>query len=154
MALVRHRVGIQGARSAIYAAITQAEGLASWWSTTATGECSVRQALDLGFGESITLTFFVCELELDKSILLECPNGPGPWGKSRLCFELEDVSDQVLVTLIHSNEQASDDDFLYFNTKWPLYLLSLRDYIETGTGQPCPNDVPIYYGDNVNSNTN
>ena len=153
MTLVRHRVGIRGSRPTIYAALTKAEGLTSWWSTTAAGECSVGQTLTLGFGESVTLTFVVCELELDKSIVLECPDGPGPWKKSRLSFELKQAEDQVFITLIHSSEQANDDDFLYFNTKWPLYLLSLHDYIETGAGRPCPHDIPIYYGDNVNSNT-
>jgi hypothetical protein len=36
---------------------------------------------------------------------------------------------------------------------WPIYLLSLRDLIETGKGRPSPNDIPIFVGDSVSSNT-
>jgi hypothetical protein len=36
---------------------------------------------------------------------------------------------------------------------WPVYLLSLRDLIETGKGRPSPNDIPIFVGDSVSSNT-
>jgi uncharacterized protein YndB with AHSA1/START domain len=153
MAMVRHRVGIRGSRSAIFAALTQPAGLAGWWSTTATGGAEVGQTIDLGFGGVVALSFVVREMTPDKSIEMVCPEGPGPWKESQLSFALDEDEDQVFITLVHSSDKANDDDFLYFNTKWPLYLLSLRDLIETGKGRPSPNDIPIHVGDNVESNT-
>lgn len=153
MTSVRHRIGIRGTVSAIYDALTQPEGLSGWWSTTASGAQAVGQEIDLGFGGVLTLAFLIREMEPNRSLVLECPDGPGPWNQSRLSFTLEDAGEQVFLTLIHSSDEASDDTFLYFNTKWPLYLLSLRDLIETGKGRPSPHDIPIYYGDNIHSNT-
>jgi hypothetical protein len=80
-------------------------------------------------------------------VLLECSSGPFPWLGSELQFALEVANEQVFVTLSHSNNSAVDDSFLYFSTKWPLYLLSLRDFIEIGDGRPYPNDIKIHYGD-------
>lgn len=51
------------------------------------------------------------------------------------------------MSLTHRNEAASEEDFLYFSTRWTCYLLSLRDFIETGRGGPYPNDVKIHLGD-------
>lgn len=153
MAVVRHRVGIRGTLQAVFGAITEPESLQQWWSTTATGSAEVGQTLKLGFGGVVTLEFTVLKFEPEKRIRLDCPDGPGPWRNSQLEFVLEQADEQVYVTFQHTNEAASDDEFLYFNTKWPLYLLSLRDLIETGAGRPSPKDIPIYFGDNIKSNT-
>ncbi len=78
---------------------------------------------------------------------LTCVSGPGPWQDCTLEFSLRQDADQVWVGLVHENEAASDDDFLYFTTKWTCYLLSLRDLIESGAGRPYPKDVKIHIGD-------
>jgi uncharacterized protein YndB with AHSA1/START domain len=153
MTAVRHRVGIRGSTSEIYRALTEPEGLIGWWSTTASGTPEVDRTLILGFGGAVTLSFVVRGIEPNACLSLGCPDGPGPWNKSRLDFSLGQADGQVFVTLVHSSEIATDDDFLYFNTKWPLYLLSLRDLIEHGKGRPSPNDIPIFHGDSVSSNT-
>lgn len=152
MAIVRHRVGIRGSASEIYRALTEADGLVGWWSTTAAGIVEVGRSLDLGFGGIVTLSFVVREMVPNSALRLECPDGPGAWHGSELHFALEHAEDQVFVSLVHRSDEASDDDFLYFSTKWPLYLLSLRDLIETGKGRPSPNDIPIFWGDSVTSN--
>jgi uncharacterized protein YndB with AHSA1/START domain len=153
MAIVRHRVGIRGSISNVYRALTEPSGLAGWWSTTASGSPEIGRTLDLGFGGILTLTFVVRGIDPDTSLRLDCLDGPGPWKKSRLEFTLEPADGQVFVTLVHSSDLAGDDDFLYFNTKWPLYLLSLRDLIEEGKGRPSPHDIPIFFGDSITSNT-
>jgi hypothetical protein len=124
-----------------------------WWPTTASGSSEVGRSLKLGFAGIVTLSFVVSEVEPNCALRLECPEGPGPWHRSELHFTLESAPEQVFVTLVHSSDEASDDDFLYFSTKWPVYLLSLRDLIETGKGRPSPNDIPIFVGDSVTSNT-
>jgi uncharacterized protein YndB with AHSA1/START domain len=137
----------------VFRAITEPNGLTGWWATTASGTCKVGEKLDLGFGGVITLSFVVREIVPDKLLRLICPHGPGPWANSDLSFQIDADEEQTFVTLVHESEQATDDDFLYFNTKWPIYLLSLRDFVETGTGRPSPKDIPIHVGDTVTSNT-
>ena len=70
-----------------------------------------------------------------------------PWKGSELLFELEQSDEQVFLTLTHENDDASEDEFLYFSTKWPVYLLSLKSLVETGKGRPYPHDIKIHVGD-------
>ena len=147
MAEVRHRVGIRGSVSDIYAALVEPNELNGWWATSASGRPEVGKTLSLKFGDLAILSFLIRDLNRKLSVHLECSSGPFPWLGSELRFTLENADDQVFVMLTHSNEAADDDAFLYFNTKWPLYLLSLRDFIETGSGRPYPSDIKIHYGD-------
>ncbi len=147
MARVRHRVGIVGAISNIYRSVFEPEGLCGWWATTADGMPKIGQVLDLHFTDVVTLSFRIEALDENALVCLHCVSGPEPWRNCVLQFSLKRDTNQVWVELVHENEAASEEDFLYFNTKWPCYLLSLRDLIETGKGRPYPNDVKIHVGD-------
>ncbi|MGB0910312.1 MAG: hypothetical protein ACPGYT_08105 [Nitrospirales bacterium] len=147
MARVRHRVGIVGDLNTIYRSMYESVGLCGWWATTADGTSKVGCVLDLHFLDVVTLSFRIEALEEKSRICLHCVSGPGPWQDCSLKFSFKQDAAQVWVELVHENEAASEDDFLYFNTKWTCYLLSLRDLIEKGKGHPYPNDVKIHLGD-------
>lgn len=146
MAEVRHRVGIRGSLANLFAALPDPNGLAGWWATCASETPEVGKSFELTFGDLVMLSFLVRELKPSSLLTLECTSPPVPWPGSQLRFVLEKTDDQSSLILTHGTEEADDDSFLYFDTKWPLYLLSLRDYIETGNGRPYPDDVEIYYG--------
>lgn len=147
MATVRHQVGVVGDISTIYRAMHEPEGLDGWWSTKTIGKAQVGQVLDLRFADVVTLSFRVDALQENALIRLHCVRGPSPWQGCDLTFSFRQDPEQVWVGLVHENEAASDEEFLYFSTKWTCYLLSLRDLIETGRGRPYPNDVKIHLGD-------
>ena len=147
MARVRHRVGVAGDIDRIYRATHEPAGLTGWWASTADGSPDVGQVLDLHFEALATLSFRIAVLEPTARVRLQCVSGPGPWRDSQLDFTFEQDDKQVWVGLIHENPSAAEDDFVYFSTKWPVYLLSLRDFIETGTGTPYPHETKIHIGD-------
>jgi uncharacterized protein YndB with AHSA1/START domain len=147
MAKVRHQVGIVGDVTTIYRATHEPEGLNGWWANRTDGIPRAGEKLDLHFSDVVTLSFRIERLKENEEIRLTCVSGPGPWQGSSLKFSFRHSGDQVWVTLEHENETASEEDFLYFNTKWTCYLLSLKDLIETGKGRPYPNDVKIHLGD-------
>ncbi len=147
MPRVRHRVGIVGDINTIYRSMHEPVGLCGWWATTTDGTPKVGHVLDLHFADVVTLSFRIDALEENALVRLHCVSGPGPWHNCSLKFSFKQDTDQVWVELIHENEAASEDDFLYFNTKWTCYLLSLRDLIETGKGYPYPKDVKVHFGD-------
>lgn len=147
MARVRHRVGIRGEIEDIHRRLFHPEELSAWWATRASGQAGSGERLDLTFAELATLSFTIGALQAPKTLRLDCVAGPGSWNGSTLLFELQEEQGQVFVTLTHENEAASEDEFLYFSTKWPVYLLSLRDLVETGAGRPYPNDIKIHHGD-------
>ena len=147
MARVHHQVGIVGDMDRIYRATFEPEGLKGWWASTADGTPQVGQILNLHFSNLVTLSFRIDNLKKNELVSLNCVSGPGPWQNSILKFSFRPSKDQVWVDLEHENKTATEDDFLYFNTKWTCYLLSLRDFIETSKGRPYPNDVKIHFSD-------
>jgi hypothetical protein len=147
MAKVKHRMGIAGDIDKIFRAMHEPAGLDGWWATKTDGIAEVGETLALHFADVVTLSFKIVALQENTSIHLHCVSGPGPWQDCDLSFTLKQDADQVWVSLLHENTTASDDDFLYFNTKWPCYLLSLRDLLESGKGRPYPNDTKIHLGD-------
>ena len=147
MARVRHQVGIVGEIREVYRTMLEPDGICRWWATTAAGTPEIGHVLDLHFSDAITLSFRIEELLEHEFISLRCVSGPGPWQACSLKFSFREGDDQVWVGLEHENAAADEEDFLYFNTKWPCYLLSLRDLIETGEGRPYPNEVKIHLGD-------
>ena len=147
MAKVCHQVGVVGAIDDIYRVLHQPAGLTGWWATTADGVPEVGGVLDLHFAGLATLSFRIEDLRENEGVCLRCVSGPGPWQECSLTFSLRQDRDQVWVRLDHENAAASEDDFLYFSTKWPCYLLSLKDLMETGQGRPYPNEAKIHLGD-------
>lgn len=147
MAKVTHRVGIVGDINQIYRAMHEPQGLCGWWAESADGNPVVTGIIHLHFPGVATLSFRLTELIENSLIRLHCVSGPGPWQDCRLEFSFQQDKEGVWVTLRHENESAAEEDFLYFTTKWTVYLLSLRDWIETGTGNPFPRDVKIHFGE-------
>ena len=147
MAIVKHQVGVVGDINTIFRAMHEPEGLDGWWATKTDGKPEIGEVLDLHFSDVVNLSFKIVALHDNSLVCLHCGSGPGPWQDCDLTFSFKQDKDQVWVGLIHENASVSDDDFLYFNTKWPCYLLSLRDLIETGKGRPYPNDTKIHFGD-------
>ena len=147
MARVKHQVGIVGDINTIFRALHEPKGLDRWWATKTDGKPETGEVLDLHFSDVVTLSFKIVTLRADSLIHLHCVSGPGPWQDCDLTFSLKQDKDQVWVGLVHENPTASDDEFLYFTTKWPCYLLSLRDMIESGNGRPYPHDTKIHLGD-------
>ena len=147
MAKVMHRVGVDGPIEKIFEVITTDEGFAGWWATSAKITAEVGGRIELTFDDLTVLKFEYKDIQKNKLVEIQCVGGAGPWQGSKLLFELEQADDQVFVTLTHQNDVSSERDFLYFSTKWPCYLLSLRDFVETGKGRPYPDDVKIHVGD-------
>ncbi|HYQ72054.1 MAG TPA: hypothetical protein VET88_09030 [Gammaproteobacteria bacterium] len=147
MSEVKHRVGIRGAVESIYSCLTTNDGLSGWWATSSSGIAEVGNIIDLAFSDLVVLSFRYEILSANDIVKLKCVSGHVPWQDSILLFELREAADQVFVTLTHQNDSSSEDDFLYFSTKWPVYLLSLKDLIETGKGRPYPQDIKIHLGD-------
>ena len=147
MAKVCHQVGVVGDIEEIYRVLHTPAGIEGWWATTADGIPEAGDVLNLHFAGLAMLSFRIEDLKENQRVGLRCVSGPGPWQACSLTFSLRRDSDQVWVRLDHENDAASEDDFLYFSTNWPCYLLSLKDLIETGRGSPYPNEPKIHLGD-------
>ena len=143
MAEINHRVGIKAKPAAIYQALTTDSGLATWWTSETSGAGAVGSTIEFRFNET-AVQFTVAELIPDKLVRwTHSGDIPDGWVGSEIIFLLQPEADQTFVRFTHGNWQAVSDFLGHCSTKWAVFLLSLKAALETGTGQPFPNDIQI-----------
>lgn len=144
----RHFIGAKTTREALFHAISMPEGLEKWWATTAKGKPEVGEILELYFSGIASLKFQYMEMIPQEKLVLICVDGFKAWQGTVLTHEIEEKDGQVFLTHIHSNIIPEDLEALtYFSTKWTIYLLSLKSFLETGKGTPFPTETKLYHGD-------
>lgn len=140
---INHRVGIKAPVEKLYQALTTNKGLASWWTSDVSGAGDVGAQIAFRFGGGGP-DFRVTELVPNKTVRwLHQGSVPDAWMKTEVLFRLMPEAEQTFVSFTHSNWQARSDFMAHCSTKWAVFLLSLKEAVETGQGKPFPNDIPI-----------
>jgi hypothetical protein len=140
---IKHRVGIVGSPEVVWDALIEPEKLSGWWSSSADGNCEIEGILNLHFAGLTTLIFEITGRDEHRFLHFRNIGGPDSWRGSDLEFQLRPSDGQTFLTLLHSSDRASEEEFQFFVTKWPLFLVSLKAYVEIGKGLPFPNDIKI-----------
>jgi uncharacterized protein YndB with AHSA1/START domain len=143
MAEINHRIGIAAAASEVYKALTTNEGLSAWWTTDTTGAGDVGSIIRFRFNGGGP-DFEVAELQPDKRVhWRHSGDMPGDWMGTEVSFELSNDDNQTFVRFKHSHWKEASDFMAHCSTKWAVFLLSLKEAMETGHGRPFPNDIHI-----------
>ncbi|MRX28101.1 SRPBCC domain-containing protein [Kangiella sp. HZ709] len=143
MATIYHKVGIKSSVENVYHALTTDEGLSGWWSSTTDGAGDIGSIINFRFNE-ILVQFQVLELEHNKKVLWKHhAEMPEAWMPTHVSFELEVTEEQVFVHFKQFDWEEQTPFYAHCNLKWAVFLLSLKDFLEKGQGQPFPNDVQI-----------
>jgi len=143
MAEIKHRVGISGSAQEIYSLLTTDAGLSKWWTTDTRGAGEPGSIIAFRFGDSGP-DFEVVELVTNRKVVWRHHGEmPPAWMGSEISFLLEETEKQTFVNFRHYNWQQSDDFLAHCSTKWAIFMMSIKSCIETGRGQPYPDDVHI-----------
>ena len=143
MAEINHRVGITAAASEVYKALTTDEGLSTWWTTDTTGAGDVGSIICFRFNGGGP-DFEVVELQPGTTVRWRHSGEmPVDWMGTEVSFELSNNGTQTFVRFRHSHWKEASDFIAHCSTKWAVFLLSLKEAIETGNGKPFPNDIHI-----------
>jgi uncharacterized protein YndB with AHSA1/START domain len=148
MVNIIHRIGIRSSSNKVYQAISTLEGLANWWTNEVEGEENIGGKIRFRFrttagelkGEMI---MEVRELNPSKSVRWLCVAGPEEWVGTEISFDLSEQDGQIIILFGHKNWRQAVEFTAHCSTKWAVFLLSLRQYVETGKGSPSPNDLKI-----------
>ncbi len=145
---INHRIGIRGSVENVYNALSTIDGLSGWWTKDTMG--------NLLPGGNIKFSFFtregkelgsmeceVVELIPGKKVHWRFTAGPEEWIGTDVEFNLSQADDYTVVLFSHKNWKELSEFTGHCSTKWAVFLLSLRDMIETGTGRPSPDDIKI-----------
>ena len=142
---ILHEVGIKASPEAVYQALTDTRKLAGWWTSDTRGSgARVGDMLESWFGD-VCHAFEVVALQVGK--LVRWQSGPSEsaaeWAGTAVTFSLSADAKQCWVRFSHSGWCRDDGIFPHSATKWALFMLSLKDLLEKGQGQPAPHDVQV-----------
>jgi uncharacterized protein YndB with AHSA1/START domain len=140
---ILHKIGIQKSSPiGVYHALTTVEGLSGWWTETGGEPDKIGGTINFRFGKG-GMDMTVIEAEPGKRVVWEVAGGHGPWRGTRLTFDLRLQEATTIVLFGHLGWPEPTELFAHSTTKWAVFLLSLKQFLETGRGRPVPNDIPI-----------
>lgn len=143
-----HRVGIQAPPSKVFAALTTLDGLAGWWTHDTAGSTQPGGHIDFRFhnegGDDIGgFVMDVLEQADDRAVRWRVKDGPPEWVGTDIDFQLLHDDGFTIVHFGHRRWREESEFMAHCSTKWATFLLSLRDFVETGRGRPAPHDLKI-----------
>ena len=143
-----HRIGIKSPAAQVYKALSTIEGLANWWTEEVEGDERIGGKIEFTFrskaGEEIgKMVMEVQELNPQKDVRWRCVEGPAEWIGTDITFQLSNRTDQTIIIFGHRNWREAVEFTAHCSMKWAVFLLSLREYVETGKGKPSPHDLKI-----------
>jgi uncharacterized protein YndB with AHSA1/START domain len=148
MVSIIHRIGIKAPLSQVYEAVSSVAGIAGWWTKDTTGDAKLGGMVEVAFrspaGKEVgRMGFEMFELEPDKEVRWRIKSGPEEWIGTDVTFSLAQDGDMTLLIFGHRNWREPIDFMAHCSMKWATFLLSLRQFVETGTGKPAPDDLKI-----------
>jgi uncharacterized protein YndB with AHSA1/START domain len=148
MVNIVHRIGIKSSANQVYNALSTIEGLSHWWTEQVEGNEQEGGKIVFRFsspsGKEIgKMTMEVQKLIPGKEVRWRCIEGPAEWIGTDVTFELSQQDEQTIIIFGHRNWREEVEFTAHCSMKWAVFLLSLREYIETGKGKPSPGDLKI-----------
>jgi uncharacterized protein YndB with AHSA1/START domain len=139
---ILHRIGVTSSPEDVYAALTTVDGLASWWTQDTEGDGAVGGVLRFRF-EPGGFDMLVLEARPTELVRWEVVDGPEEWIGTQIRFELKEEDGYTIVLFSHRGWREPVEFMHHCSTKWATFLMSLKQLVETGKGEPAPNDVRI-----------
>jgi uncharacterized protein YndB with AHSA1/START domain len=144
---ILHKIGIRSSSpESVYKALTTREGLAAWWTTDVQGDGKIGGVLQFRFKLKEATGGFdmkVRELKPAGRVLWEVVDGPPEWIGTKISWDVAQEGGWTTVLFKHEGWREQVDFMHHCSTKWAVFLLSLRSYLETGKGAPNPHDVKL-----------
>lgn len=119
--------------------------LAAWCTSDTRGEGSkVGGVIEFWFGE-FCQKFEVADLRPGKLVRWKANQEEGieEWEGTEVSFSLSADEIQCWVHFGHTGWRADTDFFAHCSTKWAVFMVSLKDLLETGKGRPAQDDIQI-----------
>lgn len=140
---ILHRVGVVSPTpESVYDALTTVEGLRSWWTEDTQGSGEIGGVLEFRFSAG-GFDMEVLELEPGERVSWRVVAGPEEWVGTTIDWDLRQSGDYTIV-MFHHRGWAEPVEFMHHcSTKWGSFLMSLKAWVETQTGDPAPRDVQI-----------
>ena len=142
MADIMHLVQIHASPDRVYQALTTADGVRNWWTRDAVLGSKVGDTGEFGFnGHRFVVKVKVDELEPPVRVSWKAISGTPGWDGTTITFDLRAAGRDTVLSLAHRGFKQADEGYATATTRWGAYLVSLKQYLETGNGAPNPDDI-------------
>ncbi len=134
--------GTKASHEKLIDALTTVKGLAAWWTEGTSGDAVKGGEVAFRFGDNGGFDMRVDECD-ENGVLWEVVGGPDEWVGTQIEFKIirEDEHNQVMFR--HIGWADEGPFFHHCSMKWATFMLSLKNYVEMGSGRPFPNDLKI-----------
>ncbi len=136
---VMHLIKIHASSDRVYLAITTADGIRQWWTRDAAIEAKVGAAGEFGFNGKRFVAKVTIE-ELNPTTRVRWKVVHAAWDGKDIGFDLKADGNDTTIRFSHRGFSRADDGYASATTRWGVYLVSLKRYLETGKGTPNPDD--------------
>lgn len=129
------------------AALGTIDGIAGWWTKDTGGRSEAGHTITTRFhspdgAEMGGMEFEVLELTQNR-VHWKFHAGPAEWIGTDVVFEVSEQDSFAIVLFGHLNWAQEVEFKAHCSMKWAIFLLSLKQYVETGAGNPAPADFKI-----------
>ena len=136
---IMHRIAVKEiSPETVFDAVATRDGIASWWIGSTSGDAGLGGTLD--FGADIKAR--VVERRPDH-VSWEVTAGAPEWIGTHITFDIQRDGDWTVVLFAHEGWAERVPFMHHCSTKWGVFMLSLKQYLETGTGSPTPHDTHV-----------
>jgi uncharacterized protein YndB with AHSA1/START domain len=139
-----HEVRIKAPPSEVYQALTDVKKLAHWWTTVTRGESAVGKTLEFSFYGQYVKEMVVTALKADELVRWRATERSTPdWVDTEIEWKIFRQGNLTFLHLRHSKWREDANAFAQTSMHWAVFLLSLKEFVETGKGRPHPYDMPV-----------
>jgi uncharacterized protein YndB with AHSA1/START domain len=137
MADIMHLVKIAVPPERVYEALTTPEGIRNWWTRDADLDAVAGGTGTFRFHGGNDVTVAVRELEPPLHVMWKTTSSfRSEWKGTTIVFDLRVDAGGTVLSFAHRGFEAADERYAVTTTEWGVYLASLQQYLETGTGSP------------------
>jgi uncharacterized protein YndB with AHSA1/START domain len=143
MADILHRIGVTATADLVSDALTSLDGLAAWWTTDTQGEPEPGGTIRFRFGDTGGFDMKVLDQRPGERVEWEVTAGPEEWIGTHVRFDLKQEDEYTIVLFEHGGWREPVEFMSHCSTKWATFLMSLKQLVETGAGDPYPEEVRV-----------
>ncbi|MDX1686284.1 MAG: SRPBCC domain-containing protein [Saprospiraceae bacterium] len=142
MYTIKHLCHIDSDQKSVYTTLTTINGLRNWWTHETEGDPAEGGELIFKFGRRFKNVMKVIKAEPNKLVEWKVIDSVPDWMNSIIRFELDRNEGKTRLKLIQSGFPEQDDFYAQCSFSWARYMMSIRDLVETGSGNPYDEDLP------------
>jgi uncharacterized protein YndB with AHSA1/START domain len=137
MAEILHQVKIAASPARVYEALVEEAGLSQWWTRYTNAKAEIGSVSSFRFVHGrVNFQMQVDDLVPGERVAWRCLGGDPEWENTTLTFELQEKDGRTVLDFAHRGWASTEGILPMCSYDWGKYLASLKQYLETGQGQP------------------